>query len=124
MGSCLIVGSAYHSNADAKAERANGVVGDALRAYANGRKDDWDSNLALAEFAIKNNASKLGDSLTRDAFLHRPRRTPQSESPTLGASPQPRCRRRPPPPPSAVAPPPLRRLSPAPPPRHLVPPRH
>jgi hypothetical protein len=42
MGSCLIVGSAYHKNTNAKVERANGVIGDTLRAYANGRKDDWD----------------------------------------------------------------------------------
>ena len=33
MGSCLIVGSAYHTNTNAKAERAN----------------DWDSHLTLAE---------------------------------------------------------------------------
>ncbi len=40
MGSCLIVGSAYNNNTNAKVERANGVIGDTLRAYANGRKDD------------------------------------------------------------------------------------
>ena len=39
MGSCLIVGSAYHKNTNAKVEWANGVIGDTLRAYANGRKD-------------------------------------------------------------------------------------
>ncbi len=42
MGSSLIVGSAYNKNTDAKVERANGVIGDTLRAFANGRKDDWD----------------------------------------------------------------------------------
>ena len=31
MGSCLIVGSAYHKNTNAKVERANGVIGDTLR---------------------------------------------------------------------------------------------
>jgi hypothetical protein len=41
MGSCLIVGSAYHKNANAKVERANSVIGDTQRAFANGRKDDW-----------------------------------------------------------------------------------
>jgi hypothetical protein len=35
MGSCLIVGSAYHKNTNAKVERANGVISDTLRAYAN-----------------------------------------------------------------------------------------
>jgi hypothetical protein len=45
-------------------ERANGVIGDTLRAFANGRKDDWDKQLPLAEFAINNAASTLGDGLT------------------------------------------------------------
>ena len=45
MGSCLIVGSSYHrdENTYANVERANCVINDTLRAYANGRKDDWDS---------------------------------------------------------------------------------
>ena len=47
--SCLIVGSAYHNETNAKVERANGV-GDVLRAFANGRKDDWDRQLPLALF--------------------------------------------------------------------------
>ena len=64
MGSCLIVGSAYHKNTNAKVERANGVIGDTLRAYANGRKDDWDRQLPLAVFAINNASSTLGDGLT------------------------------------------------------------
>ena len=63
-GSCLIVGSAYHKNTNAKVERANGVVSDTLRAYANGRKDDWDDHLPLAVFAINNAASTLGGDLT------------------------------------------------------------
>ena len=45
-------------------ERANGVIGDTLRAFANGRKDDWDRQLPLAVFAINNAASTLGDGLT------------------------------------------------------------
>ncbi len=63
MGSCLIVGSAYHKNINAKVERAraNGVIGDTLRAFANGRKDDWDRQLPLAVSAINNTASTLGD---------------------------------------------------------------
>ena len=48
MGSSLIVGSAYHKNTNAKVERANGVLGDTLRAFANGRKDDWDQQLPFA----------------------------------------------------------------------------
>ena len=63
-GSSLIVGSACHKNTNAKVELANGVIGDTLRAYANGRKDDWDSHLPLAEFAINNAASSLDDGLT------------------------------------------------------------
>ena len=70
MGSCLIVGSAYHKNTNAKVERANGVIGDTLRAFANGRKDDWDRQLPLAVFAInhdnRDEAStlRLGEELT------------------------------------------------------------
>jgi hypothetical protein len=64
MGSCLIVGSAYHKNTNAKVERTNGVISDTLRAYANGRKDDWDVHLLPAEFAINNAASTFGDGLT------------------------------------------------------------
>ena len=63
-GSCLIVGSAYHKNTNAKVERANGVISDTLRAYANGRKDDWDGHLPLTVFAINNAASTLGSDLT------------------------------------------------------------
>ena len=70
MGSSLIVGSAYHKNTNAKVERANGVIGDTLRAYANGRKDDWDKQLTFAEFAINNAASAPGG----EALLHRSRR--------------------------------------------------
>ena len=64
MGSSLIVGSAYHKNTNAKVERANGVIGDTLRAFANGRKDDWDRQLPFAEFAINNASSTLGGGLT------------------------------------------------------------
>jgi hypothetical protein len=42
MGLCLIIGSVYHKNTNTKVERANCVISDTLRAYANGRKDDWD----------------------------------------------------------------------------------
>ncbi len=41
IGSSLIVGSAFHKNTNTKLERVNGVLGDTLRAMANGRKDDW-----------------------------------------------------------------------------------
>ena len=48
MGSSLIVGSAYHKNTNAKVERANGVVSDTLRAYANGRKDEsWTTGTTI-----------------------------------------------------------------------------
>ncbi len=45
-------------------ERVNGVLGDTLRAYANGHKDDWDVWLPYAEVAINNSASTLGGELT------------------------------------------------------------
>ena len=57
---CLIVGSACHKNTNAKVERANGVIGDTLQAYANSSKDDWDKQLPLAEFAVNSTASTLG----------------------------------------------------------------
>ena len=64
MGSSVIIGSMYHKNTNAKVERANGVIRDTLRACANGRNDDWDSHLLLAEFAINNSASSLDTGLT------------------------------------------------------------
>jgi hypothetical protein len=64
IGSSLLVGSAYHKNTNARAERVNGVLGDTLRAFANGRKDDWDVWLPYAVFAINNAASTLGGDLT------------------------------------------------------------
>jgi hypothetical protein len=56
-------------------ERANGVIGDTLRAAgptrANGRKDNWDRQLPLAVLAINNAASEstLGDGLTGTPFF-------------------------------------------------------
>ena len=67
-------------------ERANGVISDTLRAFANGRKDDWDGHLPLAVFAINNAASTLGDGLTRffiDRGAHP--RLPLSAPPVAGA---------------------------------------
>ena len=64
IGSILIVGSAYHSNTNPKVERADGVIGDTLHAYANGSKDDWDDHPTLAVFGINNVASTLGCDLT------------------------------------------------------------
>ena len=51
--SSLLIGSAHHKNTNAKAERVNGAL---LRAFATGRKDDWDVWLPQAVFAIKNAA--------------------------------------------------------------------
>ncbi len=64
IGSSLIVGSAYHKNTNAKTERVIGVLGHTLRAFANGRKDDWDVWLPYAIFAINNAALTLGGELT------------------------------------------------------------
>ena len=65
IGSSLLVGSAYHKNTNAKAERVNGMLGDTLRAFANGRNDDWDVWLPSAVIAISNAASMLGGALTQ-----------------------------------------------------------
>ena len=72
IGSSLLIGSAYHKNTNAKAERVNGVLGDTLRAFANGRKDDWDVWLPYAVFAINNAASTLGGDLTPSGSHSRP----------------------------------------------------
>ena len=65
----VIVGSAYHKNTNAKAERAHGAIGDTLRADANGRKDDWDKQLTLAELAINGAASTLGGEADTTPFF-------------------------------------------------------
>ena len=66
LGSCLIVGSAYHTSTNSKVERAHGVVrvSDTLRAFANCCKDDWDDRPPLTVFAINNAASTMGNDLT------------------------------------------------------------
>jgi hypothetical protein len=64
LGSNLVVGSAFHKNTNAKVERTNGVIGDTLRAFANGRKDDWDQQLPFAVFAINNAPSAFGGELS------------------------------------------------------------
>ena len=62
-----------------------------LRAYANGRKDYWDSHLPLAEFAINNSASSIDDGLTpffidRGAHARLPLSPPRDDS-TTGKTP-------------------------------------
>ena len=64
--SSLLIGSAYHNNTNAKAERVNGVLGDTQRAFANGSKDDWIPGTLsrgtwqpYADFAINNAALTL-----------------------------------------------------------------
>ncbi len=89
VGSCLVVGSAHDKNTNAKVERANGVLGETLRAFANGRKDDWYRQLPLAVFAINSAASTLGDGLTPSSStgeLVLDCRSPPRPSPAPGAS--------------------------------------
>ena len=63
--SSLLIGSAsgYHENTNDKAKRVNGALGDTLRAFANGRKDDWGACLPCAVFAINYAVSTLGGDL-------------------------------------------------------------
>ena len=63
-GSSLIIGLAYHKNTNAKAERVNCVLGDTLRAFANGGKDEWGVWLPYADFAVNYAASTLGGDLS------------------------------------------------------------
>ena len=51
------------------AERVNVELGYALRAFANGCKDDWDAWLPYAIFAINNAASTLGGDLRLTPFF-------------------------------------------------------
>ena len=83
LGSALIVGSAYHKNTGAKVERVNGVVGDTLRAFVNGRGDDWDRWLPLVDFAINNSESAVAAGMT-PFFIDRGEhpRLPLSRGPT------------------------------------------
>ncbi len=52
-GLTLIVSSDCHNNTNAKVERANGVISDTLRAFANARQDDWERQRPLAVLAIR-----------------------------------------------------------------------
>ncbi len=83
-GSCLIICSAYHKNSNAKGvERANCVVSNTLRTYANGRKDGGDLQLPLAVYAIHMAASTLGGDLS---LVRRPQCAPSA--PAVRTSPQ------------------------------------
>ncbi len=86
-GSCLIVGSAYHKNTNAKVERANGVVSDTLRAFANSRKDDWDDHLPLTVFAINNASAQLTPFLVDRGVHPRPPLSPPCDDLAAGESP-------------------------------------
>ena len=83
LGSALIVGSAYHKNTGARVERINGVVGDGLRAFVNGRGDDWDRCLPFVDFAINNSESTVEAGMT-PFFIDRGEhpRMPLSHGPT------------------------------------------
>jgi hypothetical protein len=76
MGSTLAVGSACRKNTNAKVERANGTIGDTLRAYANARKDDWYLRRPLTVFAVNRAALCCGDTLA--PFLIDPHRRGRS----------------------------------------------
>jgi hypothetical protein len=82
ISSSLLVGSAYHKNTNARAERVNGVLGDTLRAFANGRKDNIDVWLPYAVFAINNAASMLGAASPRSSSIGANARGCRSPSPT------------------------------------------
>ena len=61
----------------------NGVVGDTLRAFVNGRGDDWDRCLPLVDFAINNSESAVAAGMT-PFFIDRGEhpRLPLSHGPT------------------------------------------
>ena len=54
--------TAFHPQTDGQTERMNRVVEDMIRHYVGPYHDDWDTKLALAEFAINNSwQASIGD---------------------------------------------------------------
>ncbi len=74
----------FHKNTNAKVGRVIGGLDDTLRAFANGRKDDWDVWPPYAVFAINNSASTLGgDILLRFSSTAEPTLAWPCRSPTF-----------------------------------------
>ena len=53
-GTKLSTSTAFHPQTDGQTERVNRVVEEMLRAFTSPSQDDWDEQLAAAEFAINN----------------------------------------------------------------------
>jgi hypothetical protein len=52
MGTDLRMSTSYHPQSNGQTERANRVLEEALRAFVNNHRDDWDQFLAPLEFAV------------------------------------------------------------------------
>lgn len=57
MGMQQCMSTAYHPQSDGQTERMNRVLEDYLRHYVSPTQKDWDTKLALAEFAVNNSVS-------------------------------------------------------------------
>jgi hypothetical protein len=54
LGTKLAMSTAFHPQTDGQTERTNRTLEDMLQAFTNYRQDNWDSQLAAAEFACNN----------------------------------------------------------------------
>lgn len=54
----LKMASSYHKQTDGQAERINHILAEYLRCYTNAEQDNWEDNLALAEFAYNSRPQK------------------------------------------------------------------
>src|SRR3954470_10517443 len=54
LGTKLAMSTAFHPQTDGQTKRTNQTLEDMLRAFTNYRQDNWDSQLAAAEFACNN----------------------------------------------------------------------
>jgi transposase InsO family protein len=52
VGTKQSMSTAFHPQTDGQTERANGILGDMLRAYVSPEQDNWDECLDAAEFAV------------------------------------------------------------------------
>ena len=66
----------HHRQGGRQGGEGRRLIGDALRAFANGREDGSDSHLMLGEFVINNTASTLGESTATTRRLTYPRISP------------------------------------------------
>ena len=58
VGTKLCMSTAFHPQSDGQTERMNRTLQEVIRHYVGPRRDDWDTLLPLAEFAINNSVAE------------------------------------------------------------------